>query len=228
MMSGQSQTTASATAEGIVGYLKEAAGGTGYSPYEIYERALGLWGALLQGALEGEAWQKAISGLEAVQEPLAKAFAELLLASSEGYEDILGPLSVSLAGRDRRFPSNITPYPIAKMQAGLLLTDLSRPLPQEEPLAVYSPCCGSGALLLAAADVIAARFPEMIANNEVVFYGQDSHPLCVAMSQLNCLLHGLNRPGGKRDLMNLVNTVAQVSVPPQDALWIAPPTGDAS
>ncbi len=58
-----------------------------------------------------------------------------------------------------------------------------------EPITVMDNACGSGALLLAAAE----RFPEYAVKMGLVqFYGVDIDANCAKMAQCNILLHGLN------------------------------------
>lgn len=184
----------------IVGYLQEAATSVGCSAYEIYSRVLDLWYAVLKEPIEGEAWQESIRGIEGALPCLANALALLLLGAAQSYGDLLGPVAGALRMGDTRFPGIGTPYFLAEMQAAVALDGLVRPRPGEEPRTVYSPACVSGAFLLAAAELIEERCPDMIELVEVAYYGDDLYPLNVAMVRFNCL----GRPEGKKDLRLLI------------------------
>lgn len=59
-----------------------------------------------------------------------------------------------------------------------------------EPFGVMDPCCGSGAMFLAAAE----QFPPWAVQLGLVqFYGMDIDPTCVAMANLNMMLIGANQ-----------------------------------
>jgi 2-polyprenyl-3-methyl-5-hydroxy-6-metoxy-1,4-benzoquinol methylase len=58
-----------------------------------------------------------------------------------------------------------------------------------QPLTICDPCCGSGVMLLAAAEVF-DRW--MLDWGLVQFYGMDIDRTCVMMAQINVMLYGLN------------------------------------
>jgi N-6 DNA Methylase len=62
-------------------------------------------------------------------------------------------------------------------------------LPYVEPIQIYEPAVGSGAMLLAAAGMV----PEWANQYAIVqYYGQDVDELCVQMAQIQLKLYGLN------------------------------------
>jgi hypothetical protein len=67
-------------------------------------------------------------------------------------------------------------------------TVLPEVIDQIEPVKILDPACGSGRMLLAAAE----RYPGwMVQAGLVQFFGQDIDPACIAMAQVNCQLYGL-------------------------------------
>lgn len=96
------------------------------------------------------------------QRPDLGAFTEafgLLIAAMEGhpYQDLLGPTHEEWGSRGGKQIGGefYTPAPVAAMMARLALMDAE--LPEDRPLELLEPACGAGGLVLAAAEVLAAR-----------------------------------------------------------------------
>jgi hypothetical protein len=125
-----------------------------------------------------------------------------------------------LSQGDSRLGQYFTPSGAAKMLAEMSLHDVQPPEPGEPPIHLHEPTCGSGVMILAAADVIEQRFPGSIMRGAFQFSGVDLDPLCVQMAQVNMFLHGIGRVKLDHDGAQGEPTMASVvSVQPQRALF---------
>ena len=172
----------------IVRLLDESRASTGMHTYEHFHRALGVWEAALS-LVPMDPWLEACRGLEKGLEPLSRALGLLILEATQNYQDVLGNVYMELGQGEKRLGQYFTPYPVARMMAEMILGDIKPLAPGEPPQRMLEPCCGSGVLILAAAEVIESRCPGAIARGEVEFYGIDLDPVCVAMCRLNLRLH---------------------------------------
>ncbi|GAC1651498.1 MAG: hypothetical protein NVS4B9_42050 [Ktedonobacteraceae bacterium] len=174
----------------IIALLEKSRLSIGFHTCEHYHRVLSLWEAVLHQLGMGR-WLEAWRGMEFGLAALTEALAILVEQATYIYQDILGAVYMELGQSDRRFGQYFTPWPVARLMAGINLGDL-RPLePGQPPLRFLEPCVGSGVLILAAVETIEERCPGMIARGEVEFYGMDIDPVCVKMARLNMALHGI-------------------------------------
>lgn len=100
-------------------------------------------------------------------------FAELLLAMEKNEGDVLGDLfegAISY-GENGLF---LTPESLAQCMARLSLDEAVNP-PNDGPVYVNDPCCGTGRMLLEAAKV----------NPRVELVGQDVDPRCARITAIN-------------------------------------------
>jgi len=105
---------------------------------------------------------------------MPQMFAKLTNIMEDTRDDILGDLyqGAITYGEAGQY---MTPMPIAQLMARLT---------GDRGVTVYDPCCGSGRMLLAAANENRARLLR-------VFIGQDVDLRCVKMTTLNLALHNL-------------------------------------
>ena len=134
-------------------------------------------------------WLEACTGMERGLGPLQEALGLLMTEAVSNYHDVLGSVYMLLSQGDKRWGQYFTPFHLARMMAEMTLSDLKPREPGERPLTMLEPTCGSGVMILAAAEVIENRYPGMILRGEVLFYGVDLDPLCVTMCKINMLLH---------------------------------------
>lgn len=106
---------------------------------------------------------------------IARTFARLVIIMQETRHDVLGDLFEGAIshGESQQY---LTPEPVAACMARLT-THLARKIHETRPT-VWDPCCGSGRLLLAAAEE----------RPDGVFLGQDIDLRCVQMTCLNLAL----------------------------------------
>lgn len=176
----------------VLRLLEQSRSATYMRTYEHFCRSLAIWQAALDQVKMAE-WLEICTGMEHGLDPLSQALSVLLFEASSHYEDLLGSVYMMLEQGEKRLGQYFTPFPVAQLMAAVTLSDL-RPLePRQAPMNILEPACGSGVMILAAAEYIEQRSPGMIARGEVQFFGVDRDPVCVAMCNLNMRLHGIGR-----------------------------------
>lgn len=154
--------------------------------HHAFDRFLDVASAVVKRAPDSE-WNPLVEGLERAMPHFQAAFGELLFAAGHSYEDILGPVYMQLGRNSERLGQFFTPWSVAQAMALMTATSHRQPTP-EEPPRVLDPACGSGVMLLAAADA----FPEELVRGGLVeFYGIDLDPYCARMAWINLRIHGL-------------------------------------
>ena len=120
---------------------------------------------------EGEMGKR---GCDAIVQTLAR----LVMIMEKTRQDVLGDLFQGAISHDEN-QQYLTPEPVAACMARLT-THLTSKI-NESPPTVWDPCCGSGRILLAAAEE----------RRDSVFIGQDIDLRCVRMTCLNLALRNL-------------------------------------
>jgi N-6 DNA Methylase len=131
-----------------------------------------------------------------VMEALTGAMAILAHQAHHNFDDIIGAVYMEWGGANKWAGQFFTPMAVAKLNAQVILRDTdwsdTNKYTQENPMTIYDPCCGSGIMFLAAAEIISLHKPTLLTGKRVKFYGQDIDPMCVKMAKFNLLLHGIN------------------------------------
>jgi len=137
-----------------------------------------------------EQYMKVVGYMQAAAVRTApQAFAILMqhFVMDQQFSDLLGPVYMELAGKWKQsgLGQYFTPWPVCVAMAEMVMVDVEPT--QENPLTVNEPCVGSGAMLLAARDVVARRFgrPSL---QWLKVSGADIDPLCVNMAEVQLRL----------------------------------------
>lgn len=135
--------------------------------------------------------------------PLSKKEREIIFEATSLYgeavycypfEDILGPIYMELAGRGHKKAMGqfFTPTSVCELMASLTLHDASAEIEQRakknESIKICEPCCGAGAILMAAIKNIYSNNPALLPYVEI--WGVDKERLCARMcgAQILCNL----------------------------------------
>jgi hypothetical protein len=185
------ETQALKAAQSILRLLDEGRARTGLSRHPFFTQALRVWEATSRLADMDEFLNEACVGVEKAVGEISQAFSELLYQASRNYHDVLGMtyMLAQLGSRGEEY----TPTSIARLLVRLTMGDLTPPPPGGPPLTIYDPCCGSGSLLLGAAEYIEERHPDLLESGLARFYGQEISYDAWLMAKLNMRLHGLTR-----------------------------------
>lgn len=178
-------------AESIVRLLDEGRARTGLSRHPFFTQALRVWDATSRLADMDEFLNEACVGVEKAVGEIGKAFAELSYQAARNYYDVLGMVYMlaQLGSKGEEF----TPHDLVRLLVRLNLEGFTPPPPGGPPLTIYDPCCGSGSLLLGAAEFIDEVHPELLEAGLVLFYGQEISYDAWLMARLNMRLNGLTR-----------------------------------
>ena len=158
---------------------------------QVFERAISVWEVMSREAhqISQDRWLNEVcAGIELGLEALQEIYAELLWQALHNYEDILGGIYSKVRPGRKHSQQFFTPLHVARFIASLQL----EPLPDAEEgkkLRILDPACGSGVLLLAAAEYIECNRPELLDLQRVDFIGYDLDSLCVSIAQLNLRIH---------------------------------------
>jgi type I restriction-modification system DNA methylase subunit len=115
-------------------------------------------------------------GSDNAPELFAEALGELVTATEETETDILGDAYEEFGASHDGFGQHFTPHPVSRMMAQLQMTGDDDPDP---PITVADPACGSGRLLVHAAQQ---------SDKEVACYGTDKDKTCAKMAAINLFL----------------------------------------
>ena len=185
------ETQALKAAQSIIRLLDEGRARTGLSRHPFFTQALRVWDATSRLAEMDEFLNEACVGVEKAIGEISQAFDELVYQASRNYHDVLGMtyMLAQLGSKGEEY----TPTSIARLLVRLTMGGLIPPPPEGPPLTIYDPCCGSGSLLLGAAEYIEERHPELLEAGRARFYGQEISYDAWLMARLNMRLHGLTR-----------------------------------
>jgi hypothetical protein len=175
----------------ILALLDEGRAKTGLSRHNFYTQALRVWDATLHLADMDEFLNVACVGVEKAIDQISRAFSELLLQASRNYYDVLGLVYMlaELGGPGQEY----TPFDLVRLLVRVSMEDYPWPEPGSAPIKIYDPCCGSGSLLLGAAEYISEIHPDLLETGTAQFYGQEISYDGWLMARINMHLHGLNR-----------------------------------
>ncbi|WP_226006040.1 N-6 DNA methylase [Natrinema salinisoli] len=116
-----------------------------------------------------------------------EAFAQLQQGMAATDADLLGVIYEAYGQSSDAFGQYFTPHNVSDAMAAMNLDDVdSTQYSQDDPLTVADPACGSGRMLISAAQAI----PDDV--EAAVFYGQDKDPMCGKMTALNLCLFNVD------------------------------------
>tara|TARA_R110002110_G_scaffold415730_3_gene654533 strand:+ start:2053 stop:2793 length:741 start_codon:yes stop_codon:yes gene_type:complete len=118
---------------------------------------------------------------------------ELIALVFEGVhsgEDFLGAVSSELGVLDARTGQFFTPYEVSRLMAEINLSDIGKVIEEKGFFTIQEPACGTGGMLLAAADVLEGQGYDPTTSMWVEAIDVASH--CQRMTFLQCTLRGLS------------------------------------
>lgn len=116
---------------------------------------------------------------------IARLSGLLLLAYAENFSDVLGDIYMQCSMGDQKMAQFFTPYNVAVMMAAMNLDNM----PATKPFTLSEPSCGSGVMVIAAADILRQRKIKYWENMFVV--AQDLDWTCVYMSYIQLSMLGI-------------------------------------
>jgi hypothetical protein len=122
-----------------------------------------------------------------------RAMPELLgitaLAVQDGGCDFLGQVVVELELRSDHMGQFFTPYDVSRMMAEMTFDTVDEIIAEQGFVTVLEPACGAGGMIIAAADVLAAKGVDI--GQQLYVDGTDLSPMCFRMSYLQASLRGI-------------------------------------
>jgi hypothetical protein len=122
-----------------------------------------------------------------------RAMPELLgitaLAMQEGGCDFLGQIVVELELPNQHMGQFFTPYDVSRMMAEMTFDTVDEIIAEQGFVTVQEPACGAGGMIIAAADVLAARGFDI--GCQLYMDATDISPMCFRMSYLQASLRGI-------------------------------------
>jgi type I restriction-modification system DNA methylase subunit len=136
-------------------------------------------------------YMKAINKYDkSTQEKFSELFSLFISGITKNpWQDWLGYVATMLNLTNRQNEQIFTPYCLAKLSADITMNNLSKSLKKKPFISVYDPCCGSGSLLIAAAETANAQ--KINFQEKILMIGQDisltAGLMCyLQLSFLNC------------------------------------------
>ena len=182
-----------------------------------------------EGPTHDEREQKYINTIKryskAEQEIFPKLFAVMVEAlEHEPDQDFLGEMFMGLNMGDHWKGQFFTPYNVCRMMSEITVTDLEDRIEKKGWVGINDPCCGAGALLIAARNTMV---PHKRGPRDALYVAQDidrtAALMCyIQLSLLGCagyvvvgdsLLHPVVGPGGNPLL---------ISPTPEQEIWLMP------
>ena len=111
------------------------------------------------------------------------------LAVGEGGCDFLGQVVVDLELPGRHMGQFFTPYDVSRMIAEMTFDTVDEIIAEQGFVTVQEPACGAGGMIIAAADVIAAKGFDI--GRQLYVDGIDISPVCFRMSYVQASLRGI-------------------------------------
>lgn len=147
-------------------------------------RLMGMWGMTEWAGVPDSAQSRVDDAIAAY---------DRAIAAEEPFQDILGPLYMDLASHGGRqaLGQFFTPWPVAQLMAAMTITNVPEK-PDGDLLRTIDPACGSGVMMLAAANgILNSMGPGALRRWS--FTGVDLDPYCARLmtSQFiaNCAVH---------------------------------------
>ena len=173
---------------------KKMAARHGYSG--IWNDFIQIFACSLSNAIDKSRKEQRMKSVEDVmrvynQEELALFVKMMELTSiaikEEPDQDFLGELYHALELHKKQVGQFFTPYNVSKMMALMNLRDPSEEIREKGFISINDPCCGGGAMLIAAANV--CREKDIDIGKDILFVAQDLDPLVAKMCYIQlCLL----------------------------------------
>lgn len=128
------------------------------------------------------------------QQLFPKLFAYLVLALEENPEqDFLGDIYTELGLNSKEHRQIFTPYHISHLMAEITLGDFTSQVKEKGFVEIHDCCCGAGAILIAAANVVKDKLKKVDLNfqNHLLLTGQDIDSLVTMMCYIQLSLLGV-------------------------------------
>lgn len=127
--------------------------------------------------------------LNTIRETYPEMLAIAQLAVIDGGTDFLGEVAGQLEILDKRQEQFFTPYSVAKMMARMNLEGLQPVIEQDRYFTLAEPACGSGVMVLAAADVVQELGFNPCIN--MLVHAVDLSPMAYYMAYLQLTWRGI-------------------------------------
>lgn len=143
---------------------------------------------------------------ELIAEVFGKIFALLTMAQnpSIGFNDYLGELYMRSETSNSRAGQFFTPYCVSKLSAEVTIDEkqIMKAIENDEIITMNEPACGSGGMMIAAADILYNKYRFNISRNLFVECS-DIDSRCVHMAFLQLGLAGIPAVIYKRDTLSM-------------------------
>ena len=127
--------------------------------------------------------------LEDVRQAMPRLLGITTRAVLEGGCDFLGQVVVELELPNQHMGQFFTPYDVSRMMAEMTIDTVDEIIAEQGFVTVQEPACGAGGMIIAAADVLAARGFDI--GRQLYVDATDISPLCFRMSYLQASLRGI-------------------------------------
>ena len=120
-----------------------------------------------------------------VAEAFSEALGELLTSTLDKQRPVIGDIYEAIGANSDAFGQFFTGWPLCRTKARMTITeDDALEATVDDPLTVADPACGSGRLLVAAAN----RLHDIDPSAEIAVSGTDKDQLCAHMAVLNLVI----------------------------------------
>lgn len=163
-----------------------------YSIWEVWVDfvsvcAIALANSFVKSEEREEQYFKIIYKYPSAQQKKLCGLFQLLIKGMErnSDQDVLGTIVSQLGITDKRKGQYFTPYNVSKLMAGIAMGDLKE---RKEPLLINEPACGSGANLIAAANIM--RRSGYYYHQNAYFVAQDIDRIAAMMCYVQISILG--------------------------------------